>query len=70
MRCHTATRRARGVAEELMPSSDHAAQDEGHDGGLQLRPAASPMLAMFPQKSTVRVSQVSISPPKLSIAPP
>ena len=28
------------------------------------------MLAMLPQKSTVRVSQVRISPPRLSIAPP
>ena len=28
------------------------------------------MLAMLPQKSTLRVSQASISPPTLSMAPP
>jgi hypothetical protein len=32
--------------------------------------AARPMLTMLPQLSTVRVSQVRMSPPTLSIAPP
>ena len=32
-------------------------------------PPVRPMLAMLPQLSTVRVSQVSISPPTLSTAP-
>ena len=31
--------------------------------------AASPTLAMFPQKSTWRVRPASVSPPTLSIAP-
>ena len=68
MRLHTASRTARGVAEELMPRRLTPRRMNGITVVFSSALPARPMLAMLPQKSTVRVSHVSISPPTLSMA--
>src|SRR5438067_55735 len=70
MRCHTASRHSRRVAEELMPRSATPRRMKGITVVLSSAPPVRPMLAMLPQKSTVRVSHVRTSPPTLSMAPP
>ena len=53
-----------------MPSRFTPRRMNGMTVVLSSAPPASPTLAMFPQKSTWRVSPASISPPTLSMAPP
>ena len=52
-----------------MPSRFTPRRMNGMTVVLRSAPPASPTLAMFPQKSTWRVSPASISPPTLSMAP-
>ena len=66
----TARRSGRGVNTELMPSRFTPRRMKGTTVPFSSGLAARPMLAMLPQKFVVRVSHVSTSPPRLSIAPP
>ena len=58
-------RRGGGVDAEQV----HAAQDEWHDRGLEVRATREPNACDVPQKSTWRVRPASTSPPTLSMAP-
>ena len=69
MRFQTASRHSRRVAEELMPRRFTPRRMKGITVVLSSALPAMPMLAMLPQKSTLRVSQASTSPPTLSMAP-
>ena len=57
-------------ADELMPSRLTPRMMNGMTVVWSSALSARPMLAMLPQVSTVRVSQVRMSPPTLSMAPP
>ena len=62
---------SRAASRGVDAQEAHAPQDEGHDGGLELRRRRrARRWRCCPRSRRMRVSQASISPPTLSMAPP